>query len=60
MKIYGISGLGADKRVFKYLTLNYKLILIDLQVLVDYMIVYKAEEIREFINKTTPNNVSST
>lgn len=29
MKIYGISGLGADKRVFEYLTLNNKFIPID-------------------------------
>lgn len=29
MKIYGISGLGADKRVFKYLTLEHELIPID-------------------------------
>ncbi len=26
MKIYAISGLGADERVFKYLTINYELI----------------------------------
>ncbi len=26
MKIFAISGLGADERVFKYLTLNYKLV----------------------------------
>ncbi len=29
MKIYGISGLGADKRVFKYLTLGHELIPVD-------------------------------
>lgn len=29
MKIYGISGLGADKRVFEYLTLDCKLIPIE-------------------------------
>lgn len=29
MKIYGISGLGADKRVFQFLTLNYEFISID-------------------------------
>ena len=29
MKVYGISGLGADKRVFQYLTLDYKLIPVD-------------------------------
>lgn len=29
MKIYGISGLGADKRVFKYLTLEHELIPIE-------------------------------
>ncbi|PIE46992.1 MAG: hypothetical protein CSA42_05330 [Gammaproteobacteria bacterium] len=29
MKIYGISGLGADKRVFKYLTLEHELIPVD-------------------------------
>lgn len=29
MKIYGISGLGADKRVFDYLTLNAEFIPID-------------------------------
>lgn len=29
MKLYGISGLGADKRVFQYLTLNHELIPID-------------------------------
>lgn len=29
MKIFGISGLGADKRVFKYLTLEHELIPID-------------------------------
>ena len=29
MKIYGISGLGADKRVFEYLTLDYQFIPID-------------------------------
>lgn len=29
MKIYGISGLGADKRVFKYLNLEHDLIPID-------------------------------
>lgn len=29
MKIYGISGLGADKRVFQYLQLNCKFIPID-------------------------------
>ena len=29
MKLYVISGLGADKRVFQYLTLNYELIPID-------------------------------
>ena len=29
MKIYAISGLGADKRVFQYLTLNHDLITID-------------------------------
>lgn len=29
MKIFAISGLGADKRVFKYLTLEYELIPVD-------------------------------
>ena len=29
MKIYGISGLGADKRVFQFLTLDYEFIPID-------------------------------
>jgi pimeloyl-ACP methyl ester carboxylesterase len=29
MKIYGISGLGADQRVFQYLKLNYDLIPLD-------------------------------
>ena len=29
MKIYGISGLGADKRVFKYLKLDFDFIPID-------------------------------
>ena len=29
MKIYGISGLGADKRVFKFLTLDFEFISID-------------------------------
>ncbi|APY06843.1 hypothetical protein BWZ20_00375 [Winogradskyella sp. J14-2] len=29
MKIFGISGLGADKRVFKYLTLEHELIPVD-------------------------------
>ena len=29
MKLYGISGLGADKRVFKYLDLNFPLIPIE-------------------------------
>jgi len=29
MRIFGISGLGADKRVFKYLTLDYELISVD-------------------------------
>ena len=29
MKVYGISGLGADKRVFDYLNLNFELITID-------------------------------
>lgn len=29
MKIYGISGLGADKRVFDYLTLDFEFIPID-------------------------------
>jgi len=29
MKLYGISGLGADKRVFQYLKLNCELISID-------------------------------
>jgi pimeloyl-ACP methyl ester carboxylesterase len=29
MKIYGISGLGADKRVFQYLKLSHELILLD-------------------------------
>ncbi|WP_027064853.1 alpha/beta hydrolase [Maribacter sp. Hel_I_7] len=29
MKIYAISGLGADKRVFKYLTLDYELVPIE-------------------------------
>ncbi|WP_158973531.1 alpha/beta hydrolase [Cellulophaga sp. L1A9] len=29
MKIYGISGLGADKRVFRYLTLEHELIPVD-------------------------------
>jgi hypothetical protein len=29
MKIYGISELGADKRVFKYLTLEHELIPVD-------------------------------
>ena len=29
MKLYGISGLGADKRVFDYLTLNYSFIPIE-------------------------------
>jgi hypothetical protein len=26
MKIYAISGLGADERVFKYLSLKYELV----------------------------------
>src|SRR5688500_16092006 len=29
MKVYAISGLGADKRVFQYLKLNYELIPLD-------------------------------
>lgn len=29
MKVYGISGLGADKRVFRYLDLTYELIPLD-------------------------------
>ncbi|OJJ15392.1 hypothetical protein BKI52_38915 [marine bacterium AO1-C] len=29
MKLYGISGLGADKRVFQYLTLDFEFIPID-------------------------------
>ena len=29
MKLYAISGLGADKRVFQYLDLDYELIHID-------------------------------
>lgn len=29
MKLYGISGLGADKRVFQYLTLDFMLIPIE-------------------------------
>lgn len=29
MKVYAISGLGADKRVFEYLTVDYNLITID-------------------------------
>lgn len=29
MKVYGISGLGADKRVFEYLTLDFEFIPID-------------------------------
>lgn len=29
MKVYGISGLGADKRIFDFLTLDYEIISID-------------------------------
>ena len=29
MKLYGLSGLGTDKRVFEYLTLDYEFIPID-------------------------------
>jgi hypothetical protein len=42
MKIFGISGLGADKRVFKYLTLEHELIP------VDWIIPKKKETIVEY------------
>lgn len=42
MKIYAISGLGADKRVFQYLKLNHELIAID------WIIPIKNEDITQY------------
>ena len=45
MKIYGISGLGADKRVFEKLTLDLELIPID------WIPPYKNEKIEDYANR---------
>ncbi len=51
MKIYAISGLGADDRVFNYLDLNHP---IEVLHWIDFfMIVDRAEEVSEFINQNT-------
>ncbi|MFC4635966.1 alpha/beta hydrolase [Dokdonia ponticola] len=42
MKIYGISGLGADKRVFEFLTLDYEFIPIN------WITPHKNEPIKEY------------
>ncbi len=42
MKVYGISGLGADKRVFNFITLNYPF------TPIDWILPYKNESIEEY------------
>ena len=45
MKVYGISGLGADKRVFEKLTLDLELIPID------WITPYKNERIEDYAKR---------
>lgn len=42
MKIYGISGLGADKRVFEFLTLD------DEFIPINWIAPHKKEPIKEY------------
>ncbi|MCB0541677.1 MAG: alpha/beta hydrolase, partial [Bacteroidetes bacterium] len=45
MKIFGISGLGADERVFKKLTLNYNI------NTVKWLKPHKKEELKNYIKR---------
>ena len=55
MKLYAISGLGADKRVFKYLNLNCELIPIDwIKPKKNEEIELYSERLSSVINKNEP------
>lgn len=55
MKIYAISGLGADKRVFQYLTLDYTIITIDwIEPLKNEPIHEYAKRLSAIINTNEP------
>jgi hypothetical protein len=45
MKLYGISGLGADKRVFNLLKLEYKV------HCVDWIKPYKKESLESYVGR---------
>lgn len=49
MKIFAISGLGADERVFKYLNLNYEIIVIN------WITPFKKEKIGDYAKRLIKN-----
>ena len=51
MRIFAISGLGADERVFKYLNLNCEIIVIQ------WITPFKKEKIRDYAKRLIKNQI---